>query len=180
MSTPRPPRMTLPTQLVLRAMLDEPGLERYGLEIGETAGLPSGTIHPILARLERLGWLGSRWGGVDPPPARRPPPPHHPPPTECVEHGPQGPAPPPPPPPSRGGAGAGPGGPGPAPPAPARPGSDGPCPARHDHRQPCPRRTTPGRVRARRGAVGDHAAAPVRARALPLRARGRPPLPRPP
>jgi DNA-binding PadR family transcriptional regulator len=64
--------MTLPTQLVLRALLDEPGLERYGLEIGETAGLPSGTIHPILARLERLGWLESRWEDVDPRAAGRP------------------------------------------------------------------------------------------------------------
>ena len=64
--------MTLPTQLVLRALLDEPGLERYGLEIGETAGLPSGTIHPILARLERLGWVESRWEDVDPSRAGRP------------------------------------------------------------------------------------------------------------
>ncbi len=54
------PRMTLPTQLVLRALLEDPGAERYGLEIGDTAGLPSGTIHPILARLERLGWVESR------------------------------------------------------------------------------------------------------------------------
>lgn len=60
------PRMTLPTQLVLRAFLEEPGAERYGLEIGDTAGLPSGTIHPILARLERLGWVESRWEDVDP------------------------------------------------------------------------------------------------------------------
>ena len=51
------PRMTLPTQLVLRVMLDEPTREMYGLQICEAAGLPSGTIHPILARLERLGWL---------------------------------------------------------------------------------------------------------------------------
>jgi len=60
------PRMTLPTQLVLRAFLEDPGAERYGLEIGDTAGLPSGTIHPILARLERLGWVESRWEDVDP------------------------------------------------------------------------------------------------------------------
>jgi PadR family transcriptional regulator PadR len=60
------PRMTLPTQLVLRAMLEEPTREMYGLEICSAAKLPSGTIHPILARLEGLGWLESHWEDVDP------------------------------------------------------------------------------------------------------------------
>jgi PadR family transcriptional regulator PadR len=55
------PRMTLPTQLVLRALVADPGGEMYGLQICMEAGLPSGTIHPILARLEGLGWLESRW-----------------------------------------------------------------------------------------------------------------------
>jgi PadR family transcriptional regulator PadR len=32
----------------------------YGLQICAAAGLPSGTIHPILARLQGLGWLESR------------------------------------------------------------------------------------------------------------------------
>jgi DNA-binding PadR family transcriptional regulator len=64
--------MTLPTQLVLNALLSEPGAERYGLEIGDEAGLPSGTIHPILARLERLGWVESRWEDVEPSRAGRP------------------------------------------------------------------------------------------------------------
>ena len=68
----RSPRMTLPTQLVLRALLEAPGSERYGLEIGDTAGLPGGTIHPILARLERLGWVESRWEDIDPSEAGRP------------------------------------------------------------------------------------------------------------
>jgi DNA-binding PadR family transcriptional regulator len=53
--------MTLATQLVLRALLAEPAQEMYGLQIGQDAGLPSGTIHPILARLERQGWLESHW-----------------------------------------------------------------------------------------------------------------------
>jgi PadR family transcriptional regulator, regulatory protein PadR len=53
--------MTLPTQLVLRVLLTEPAKEKYGLEVCTEAGLPSGTIHPILARLEGVGWLESRW-----------------------------------------------------------------------------------------------------------------------
>jgi PadR family transcriptional regulator, regulatory protein PadR len=61
MASPPSPRMTLPTQLVLRALLADPAHEKYGLQICDDAGLPSGTIHPILARLEKLGWLESRW-----------------------------------------------------------------------------------------------------------------------
>ncbi|MET9260121.1 PadR family transcriptional regulator [Amycolatopsis sp. NPDC004079] len=59
------PRMTLPTQLVLRVLMTDPSRELYGLQICTEAGLPSGTIHPILARLERVGWLSSRWETVD-------------------------------------------------------------------------------------------------------------------
>jgi len=47
-------------------MLVEPAGEMYGLEICSAAGLASGTIHPILARLEHVGWLESRWEDVDP------------------------------------------------------------------------------------------------------------------
>ncbi len=67
------PRMTLPTQLVLRTMLAEPTREMYGLEICEAAGLPSGTIHPILGRFEKLGWLESRWEDAQPSGGRSPP-----------------------------------------------------------------------------------------------------------
>jgi len=65
--------MTIPTQLVLRALLDDPTAELYGVEIGTAAGLPSGTVHPLLARLERIGWVQSRWEDVDPRAAGRPP-----------------------------------------------------------------------------------------------------------
>ncbi|MFC5179490.1 PadR family transcriptional regulator [Nocardioides taihuensis] len=64
--------MTIPTQLVLEILLSEPERERYGYEIGETAGLASGTVHPILARLESLGWVESRWEDVDVSTAGRP------------------------------------------------------------------------------------------------------------
>ena len=57
--------MTIPTQLVLETLLADPRTERYGLEIGEAAGLRSGTVHPILARLEGYGWLSSRWEDID-------------------------------------------------------------------------------------------------------------------
>lgn len=66
------PRMTLPTKSVLRAMLDDPTREMYGLQISQAAELPSGTVHPILARLETYGWLESRWEDVDPRHEQRP------------------------------------------------------------------------------------------------------------
>jgi PadR family transcriptional regulator, regulatory protein PadR len=60
---------------LLRALLADPQAELYGVEIGEAAGLPSGTVHPILARLEGLRWGQSRWVDIDPKveacPARR-------------------------------------------------------------------------------------------------------------
>jgi DNA-binding PadR family transcriptional regulator len=67
--------MTIPTQRVLEALLSDPQRELYGVEIGEVAALRSGTVHPILARLEGVGWLQSRWEDIDPQvegrPARR-------------------------------------------------------------------------------------------------------------
>lgn len=64
--------MTLPMLLVVRAMLAEPAREMYGLEICKAAELPSGTIHPILARLERCEWLESRWEDIEPTEEGRP------------------------------------------------------------------------------------------------------------
>ena len=66
------PRMTAPTRAVLDVFLGDPDVPRYGLEIGSHAVLPSGTVHPILARLEGLGWLESGWEDVDPSVAGRP------------------------------------------------------------------------------------------------------------
>ena len=70
-----PPRMTMATRLVLDVLFSDLAADWYGSQIGQHAGLPSGTVHPILARLERVGWLESRWEDVDPSregrPARR-------------------------------------------------------------------------------------------------------------
>jgi len=66
------PKMTPQTQAVLRALLERPTHELYGLQIGKAAGLATGTIHPILARLEGLGWLDSHWEDIDPAAEGRP------------------------------------------------------------------------------------------------------------
>jgi DNA-binding PadR family transcriptional regulator len=49
--------MTLQTMLVLDAMLSDPAKRRFGLELCRQTGQPSGTIYPILARLEHIGWI---------------------------------------------------------------------------------------------------------------------------
>jgi PadR family transcriptional regulator, regulatory protein PadR len=66
MAQPSDPRMTQTTQAILRALLEQPSRELYGLEICARAELPSGTVHPILARLEKVGWLESSWEETDP------------------------------------------------------------------------------------------------------------------
>ena len=57
--------MSLQTQAVLRVLLDEPLAEHYGLEVSKAAGLPSGSLYPILARLEQHGWVTSNWEKLD-------------------------------------------------------------------------------------------------------------------
>jgi len=66
------PRMTTTTVLVLHALVEAPETERYGLEVMAMTALPSGTVFPILARLEGLEWLESGWEDIDPSVAGRP------------------------------------------------------------------------------------------------------------
>src|SRR5687767_8852165 len=51
-------RLTYPTALVLLAIRS--GL-RYGLDVIDGTGLRSGTVYPILRRLEDTGLLRSHW-----------------------------------------------------------------------------------------------------------------------
>jgi DNA-binding PadR family transcriptional regulator len=54
---------------VLRALLDapEPCRVRFGYEVIQETGLTSGSVYPILHRLEEDGWLVS---GEEPSPAK--------------------------------------------------------------------------------------------------------------
>jgi PadR family transcriptional regulator PadR len=54
-------RVTLQTLQVLSVLLEQPLGQHYGLEISRSAGLPTGSIYPILARLEHAGWISSEW-----------------------------------------------------------------------------------------------------------------------
>ena len=59
-------RMTTQTLAVLKQFLDAPAQHQYGLDLARRAGLKSGTIYPLLARLERDGLLTSAWERIDP------------------------------------------------------------------------------------------------------------------
>jgi len=52
------PNLTFPTGLVLQAIAQG---GRYGFDIIEATGLPSGTVYPALRRLEGAGCLSSEW-----------------------------------------------------------------------------------------------------------------------
>jgi PadR family transcriptional regulator PadR len=66
------PRLTWATLKVFKVLLEDPAGRHYGLEIGKVAGLPSGSIYPLLMRFEQAGWLTSDWEDVDPKAAGRP------------------------------------------------------------------------------------------------------------
>ena len=54
-------RLTRPTALVLLAL--SRGI-RHGFDVLDATGLPSGTVYPILRRLETAGVVKSRWEAV--------------------------------------------------------------------------------------------------------------------
>jgi PadR family transcriptional regulator PadR len=60
------PRMTLQTQRVLAVLLEDPLAKHYGLDVSRRVRLPTGSIYPILARLEQAGWVNSEWEDIDP------------------------------------------------------------------------------------------------------------------
>ena len=60
------PRMTASVLKVVAALLADPAADRYGLQLMHDTGLPSGTLYPILTRLERAGWVESQWERIDP------------------------------------------------------------------------------------------------------------------
>jgi DNA-binding PadR family transcriptional regulator len=59
------PQMSVQTQAILAALLEDVTQRHYGLEMAKAAGLASGTIYPLLARLEREGWVESAQEDID-------------------------------------------------------------------------------------------------------------------
>src|ERR1035437_11143564 len=66
------PRITGPTLKVLGEFCQRPTDRLSGIEISRSTGLASGTLYPILFRLEDAGWLKSEWEEVVPTQVKRP------------------------------------------------------------------------------------------------------------
>jgi PadR family transcriptional regulator PadR len=58
--------MTTQTLAVLAVFLADPMVEWYGFDLSDQTKLKSGTMYPLLARLEKAGWLTSRIEDADP------------------------------------------------------------------------------------------------------------------
>src|SRR5208283_1316461 len=60
------PRLTSQTLKILALFMSHIEDEISGAEAGRATGLASGTLYPILLRLEEAGWVESRWEAEDP------------------------------------------------------------------------------------------------------------------
>jgi DNA-binding PadR family transcriptional regulator len=54
-------KLTGPLERVLRVLLDDTSAPRYGYDLMKAARLPSGTLYPMLARLQAEGLVTSEW-----------------------------------------------------------------------------------------------------------------------
>jgi len=70
--SPQVPRLTEQTLKALAALVASVQEEQSGAEIAKRTKQQSGTLYPILMRLERAGWLDSRWEDGDPKEMGRP------------------------------------------------------------------------------------------------------------
>jgi DNA-binding PadR family transcriptional regulator len=57
---------------VLKVFLEDPDQPRYGFELMKLTGMKSGSLYPMLAKLEGAGWLTRGREDIDPRAAGRP------------------------------------------------------------------------------------------------------------
>jgi PadR family transcriptional regulator, regulatory protein PadR len=57
---------------VLKVFLEDPDQPRYGFELMKLTGMASGSLYPMLAKLEGAGWLTRGKENIDPRTAGRP------------------------------------------------------------------------------------------------------------
>jgi len=65
-------RLTQPSLRILTLFLRDLRKQKSGAEIYKELKIMSGTMYPILYRLEAAGWLESEWEEIDPSEAGRP------------------------------------------------------------------------------------------------------------
>jgi PadR family transcriptional regulator, regulatory protein PadR len=66
-------KLTGPLERVLRVFLDDPAAGHYGYDLMKAAQLPSGTLYPMLARLQDQGLVTTQWEPRAEPAGGRPP-----------------------------------------------------------------------------------------------------------
>jgi PadR family transcriptional regulator, regulatory protein PadR len=54
-------KLTRPLERVLRVLIADPAAPHYGYDLMRAARLPSGTLYPMLARLQQQGLVESEW-----------------------------------------------------------------------------------------------------------------------
>jgi PadR family transcriptional regulator, regulatory protein PadR len=54
-------KLTGALERVLRVMITDPAAPHYGYDLMKAAKLPSGTLYPMLARLQQEGLVDSEW-----------------------------------------------------------------------------------------------------------------------
>ena len=65
-------RNTTALRKVAAVLLAAPDERHYGYPLSRAADVRSGVLYPMLARLERAGWLASEWEDPDPQQPGRP------------------------------------------------------------------------------------------------------------
>jgi PadR family transcriptional regulator, regulatory protein PadR len=66
-------KLTGPLERVLRVMIADLSAPHYGYDLMKAAKLPSGTLYPMLARLQQDGLVESEWEAQRDDPRGRPP-----------------------------------------------------------------------------------------------------------
>ena len=66
-------KLTGPLERVLRVLVADPTMPHYGYDLMKAARLPSGTLYPMLARLQQEGLVDSQWEDPRPDAGGRPP-----------------------------------------------------------------------------------------------------------
>ncbi len=65
-------KLTHTTMKVLKCFMERPRDELSGADITNSTKVFTGSLYPILKRLEAAGWLTSHWEDIDPKEAGRP------------------------------------------------------------------------------------------------------------
>jgi PadR family transcriptional regulator PadR len=66
-------KLTGPLERVLRVLIADPAATHYGYDLMKATRLPSGTLYPMLARLQQEGLVDSQWEDRTPDAGGRPP-----------------------------------------------------------------------------------------------------------